>query len=336
MAENKNPADNARKVRQANRQTNEIDLIDLFRKTIQAIGNFFLFIFRSILFMVIFGVRKIHFLLLFVIAGGIIGQVMYKNTKRYFSSYMIAQANGIKSADMINYINDLHDLCVQRNTPALAFNLQMPDSTANKIKDIQAFFIIDVNHDEIGDFVDFKNDFDLTDTTIHRLEDRLHVKVEVYDNSIFRNVKNGLFRYMRKNPYLISLNEIRKMQLQELIAQATHEIKKLDSLQNTDYFQKNRQVPVQQSQLMFLAEKEPTMYYRDKMNLMNRKLEYTKELELATDAFTVIKDFTSLAFEENPRGKYLMRYSFMFAVFGYVFLLLFRFRKTIRKYSLFD
>ncbi len=306
----------------SNQPASEIDLLELFQKIGNGIKNLFLGLIKGILFLIVFGVKKLHFLVLFAIAGGIIGLVLYNSTRRYYSSYMIAQANGITSADMINYINDLHELCIKSNTQALAFDLQMPDSTARKIKDIQAFFIIDANKDDIGDFVDFKNNFNLKDTTQQRLPDRLHLTVEVYENTVFEKVKNGLFRYMSKNPYIIKLNEIRKQELRELIAQSEYEITKLDSLQNTDYFNKGQDIPIQGSQMIFLAEKEPTMYYRDKLSLMNHKQEYQKELELATDAFTVIKDFTSLAVAENPRGKYIIRYGVISVLLGYCLLLI--------------
>ena len=312
-----------------NQSASEIDLLDLFQKIGNGIKNLFLGLFKGILFLIVFGIKRIHFLILFAIIGGLIGLVLYNSTKRYYSSYMIAQANGINSADMINYINDLHELCEKSNPQALAFDLQMPDSTARKIKDIQAFYIIDVNKDDIGDYVDFKNSFNLKDTTQQRLIDRLHVTVEVYQNTVFEKVKNGLFRYMRKNPYIIKLNEIRRHELQELIAQTDYEITKLDSLQNTDYFKKGGGIPVQRSEMVFLAEKEPTMYYRDKLSLMNRKQEYQKELELATDAFTVIKDFTSLAVAENPRNKYIIKYVLILTFLGYIFLLLISKRKEI-------
>ena len=310
-------------------QPAEIDLIELFLKIWNGIINLLLGLLKGILFLIVFGIKKIHFLILFAIIGGLMGYVLYKSTKRYYSSYMIAQANGITSADMISYINDLHELCLKKNAAALAYDLQMPDSTAHKIKDIQAFFIIDVNRDGIGDYTDFKNSYNPKDTTQQQLEDRIHVTVEVYENTVFEKVKNGLLRYMRKNPYIISLNEIRKKELRELIAKVEYEITKLDSLQNTDYFHKASEIPVKQSQMMFLAEKEPTMFYKDKLSLIYRKQEYEKELELATDAFTVIKDFTSLAIEENPKGKYIIRYGFFTTIFGYLLLIILKFRNNL-------
>lgn len=316
----------------SNSSPQEIDLLELFQKLGTGIKNLFLGLIRAILFLIIFGIRKAHFLILFVIAGALIGLFLFSTSKRFYSSYMVAQANGITSADMINYINDLHELCIKNNVEALAFDLQMVDTTAAKIKDIQAFFIIDLNKDGIGDFVDFKNIYNPTDTNQVRLKDRLHVSVEVYDNTAFENVRNGLFRYMSKNPYIIKLNEIRKQELSELIAQTEYEIDKLDSLQNTDYFMVNGKVPVQQSQMMFLAEKEPTMYYLDKMTLIRQKQYYQKELELATDAFTVIKDFTSLAVAENPRGSYLVKYGFILGLLGFIILISIHFRIGLVKF----
>jgi hypothetical protein len=310
-------------------QSQEIDLLDLFNRIGKGIKNLFLSLFRGILFIVVFAIRKFHFLILFGVAGGLIGLLFYSSTQRYYSSNLVVQPNGITSTDMINYINDLHDLCLKKNTPGLAYGLEMKDTTAAKIKNIQAFFVIDLNHDGVGDYVDFKNNIDLKDTTQHRLEDRIYVTVEVFDNRVFENVKNGLFRYMRKNPYIIKLNEIRKNELKESIAQIDFEISKLDSLQDVEYFEDRGRIPVKESQMMFLSEKEQHMYYKDKLALLLKKQEYGKELDLATDAFTVIKDFTNLAVAENPRGKYIIRYSLLFLIIGYIIILGYRFKAIL-------
>jgi len=310
-------------------QNQEIDLLELFSRMGKGIKNVFLGLFRAIVFLIIFGVKHIHYLLLFAIAGGAIGWLIYSNTPRFYSSNLIAQPNGISATDMIQYINDLHKLCERKNIAALANDLQMQDTTAKKIKDIQAFFIIDANKDGIGDYVDYKNTYNPKDTTQQRLEDRIHVSVEVFDNTAFDNVRNGLFRYMRKNPYIIQLNEIRKDELKELIAQTDKEILKLDSLQNTEYFSGRARTPVRESQLMFLAQQEPQMYYKDIMTLVRQKQHYKKELELATDAFTVIKDFTSLAVAENPRNRYIIIYGLITFIAGYFFLLFYIYSKQI-------
>lgn len=311
----------------------EVDLLELFNSIGKGIKLSFLAIFKGCLFLVITGLRKSHYLIAFAILGVLTGFLIFSASKRYYSSYMIAQANGINSSDLVSYINDLHDYCQKNNHAALSNDLQMHDTTAQKIKDIQAFYIIDANRDGIGDYVDFKNSFNPKDTTQERLNDRIHIAVEVLDNTVFEKVKNGLYRYIRVNPFLIQLNEIRKQELRELISQTEKEIQKLDSLQNTDYFKSHQRFASKQSQMMFVAEKEPTMYYKDKMMLTRQKQLYQKELELARNEFTVIKDFTRLAAAENPRGRYLIRYGLIYTIIGYLLLLIYTYRKKISNYA---
>ena len=313
-------------------QPQEIDLLEIFARIGKGLKNIIVFLLKGILFLIVFAIKRIHYLIGFVIVGALIGFVLFKSTKRYYSSDLVAQPNGITSTDMVSYINDLHNLCEKNNASALAYALQMKDSTAKKIKDIQAFYIIDLNHDGIGDMVDFKNTYNPKDTSQRILENRIYVRVEVYDNKAFANVRNGLFRYLRSNTFVIKQNEIRKEQLKELISQCENEMSKLDSLQKTEYFGKYNNIPVKGSQMMFLSEQQKPLYYEDMLKLVGRKQYYQKELELATDAFTIIKDFTNLTVAENPKGKYIIKFGAIFGVLGYIILLLLKYRKSITKF----
>jgi hypothetical protein len=83
---------------------------------------------------------------------------------------------------------------------------------------------------------------------------------------------------------------------------------------------------------MFISEKDKQMYYKDKIILLNQKQEYIKELELATTPLTIIKDFTPLAIEENPKGKYILWFGFWFGVGGYLTIIILANRKMIKKF----
>jgi hypothetical protein len=108
------------------------------------------------------------------------------------------------------------------------------------------------------------------------------------------------------------------------------EILKLDSLQNVDYFKTNSSfTSSNDNRLMFISEKDKQMYYKDKIILIAQKQEYIKELELATTPLTIIKDFTPLAIEENPKGKYIIWFGFWFGVGGYIFFLVKKNKKII-------
>jgi len=315
------------------KKSQEIDLLDLLKLTSNGIKSFFVFLGRAITFLIFFGLQKKYYLMLFVAAGISIGYFLHYLSRPYFSSGMVAQTNGITSSDMIGYINNLHELCLEGNTMALTEELGLPDTAAKQIKDIQAFFIVDVNKNGIGDYTDFNNDFDLKDTTQQRLQDRIHVEVSVYDNLAFTYIRKGLLSYMEKNPFLIQLNQLRINELQELIAQTEYEIAQLDSLQNTDYFKRSTELASRtSSQMMILAEKEPTMYYENKFELIDKKHKLQRELLLTNNSFTVVKDFNKMAKPENPASNYMVKSALWAMLLGYFFTLAFSYRKDIQDF----
>jgi len=318
---------------QESKEIKEIDLLELFSTIGQGIKNAFTSLLKGVIFLIVFGIKRAHWLALFAIAGGLVGYLMFSSTQRFYSSDLIAQPNGISAVDMVQYINDLNRFTKKNNTIALSNALDLPDTIAKKIKSIEAFHYIDVNKDEIGDFVDFLHSYNAKDTNLAIDNQRFFLQVEVYDNKTFSSVKNGIFSYVEKNPYLIELNEIRKSELEELISSIGYEISKLDSLQNVDYFKNNNRLGTSNdNNFMLLSEKEKPMYYKDKMYLTHQKQYYLKELKMATAPLTIIKDFTPLTMEENPKGSYIIKFGFWFGVIGYLVLLLFNKRKNLNQF----
>lgn len=310
----------------------EIDLLELFSLIGKGIRKGIESILKSLLFLFVFGIKKAHWLALAVVIGGLVGHIFFSNTQRYYSSNLIGQPNGITAIDMVQYINDLNQFSKKGNTLALVDALDLNDSVAKKIKNIEAFHYLDVNRDEIGDIVDFDHSYNPKDTNIVIDNNRIYVQVEVYNNDAFHSVKSGIFNYVAKNPYLIQLNELRMQELEELVALTNQEITKLDSLQNVDYFKRDANLSANsENRLMFVSENDKQMYYRDKMSLTRQKQKYIKELEMATAPLTIIKDFTPLTMEENPRGGYIIKFSFWFGVVGYLFTLLLNFKSYLIK-----
>lgn len=308
----------------------EIDLIVLFQKLFDKIKAFFLGLFKLLITLIVFSLKNIHYLILAAIIGGFVGQFFYKASKRYYSSDLVARSNGITNADMIGYLNDLGKLCKENNYLSLAQLFEIGDSTAQKIKNIEAFWFVDVNKDKIGDYVDFSKSFDVSDTTKRLIQDRFHLKVELYDNNAFIPFREGLYSYIKRNPYLQKLNQLRQEELKELISLTENEIKKLDSLQNLEYYE-SYQTPLTRSEgrITFMEEKAKQLYYIDKLLLLEKKQGYEKEFELSYEPITVIKDFTPLAKEENPWINYQKKYIPIFTLIGLIALLLIKNRKKI-------
>lgn len=314
-----------------NQQNREIDLIELFSKIGVGLKSLFLWFIKAILFILVFGVKKIHWLTIATVLGAAIGYLFYSGTERFYSSSLIIQPNGINSTEMHDYISDLTRYASKRNIPALSFALDLPDSIAKKIKKIESYFYIDINKDNLGDYIDLNRSYNSKDTSQTIVNNRLFLAVEVYDNSAFNELKEGIFRYVDKNPYLIKLNEIRKAELVELIKNINSEIIKLDSLQNVDYFKSDiEKLNIKSDKgLLILSGKDKQMFYRDKINLIHQKQKFEKELELATASITVIKDFTQLSVEENTKGKYIVWFGFWSGLGSFLIILMFRYKDKL-------
>ncbi len=73
-------------------------------------------------------------------------------------------------------------------------------------------------------------------------------------------LKKDLFNYIRKNPYIQKLNQIRKEELKELIGQTKHEISKLDSLQDEEYFRDKDQPAIKGKSAFYCStERNPVI-----------------------------------------------------------------------------
>lgn len=308
----------------------EIDLLDLLARFMNGLKRMFVFLFNGFIFLFVFGIRRIHWLLLFVLIGAGIGYINYKFAPRFYTSEMIAQPNGFTSIDMSVYINDLHEMCKKGNTEGISNALQLDQNIADNIKDIEAFLFIDLNRDGYGDLTDYKHKYDPKDTAMRIVYNRILIHAQVYNNAAFDEIKNGLFRYIDNNPYLVTVNKLRKQELQALIDQSNEEIRKLDSLQNYEYFVFPEQSQsTQEGQIVFMNEQPTQLYYRDKKSLLETQLQQRKSLELATVPVTVIKDFTQLQMEENPLTKYLIIFGVISGCFGFILLIIIRYWKLI-------
>ncbi len=314
-------------------QQNEIDLLDLFSSLWKGILRFFKIIIDTFLFLFVFGIRRIHWMVLSVIIGFGIGYLRYSQTPRYYSSEMIVQPNGFNSIEMGQYINDIHKMCEQNNIAGIVEALQISEHSAELIQGIEAFFFIDVNRDGLGDHVDYEGKYNPADTTETIIKSRLLIRAQVLNNTSFTEVKEGLIRYIDNNPYLIKVNDLRKRELEARIQQSEKEISKLDSLQDFEYYKSLEDSKLnRQGQIVFMNEKITQLYYRDKESLLSKRLGYQKALELATEPITIIKDFTSLQVEENPMTDYLIKFGFITCILGYILLLYLAHRIIIINY----
>ena len=313
------------------KRNDEIDLLELFRLIGRKTGQFFVWIVRAFLLIIAFFVRNALIIGLFIVIGGLIGFARYKTAKPYYKSEMIVRTNAITAGDFISYVNRIHSLFRDQNIPQLVTILEIEDSTVRQIKDIQAYWIVDVNKDGTGDYTDYKNHFNLKDTSQIRLNNRVTVEVSVFNQDAFENLIAGLHNYMVSSSWVNEINANRIRQLKDLILQINHQIVKLDSLENFEYFQKDILPEVKNGQIVFMNEQETKLFHNDIIRLYRQRQNYEKELAIYDDPITVIEDFTPLTRAANPFSKYALVFILIFGIAGTLFVFIREQWKNIKK-----
>ncbi len=314
---------------QNQRPTDEIDLLELFNRMGKEIKKFSYWILELIKSFFLLLIIKSVWILSFSIIGGFVGYYFYNTTPRFYSSEMVARSNSMNNSVIVNSINLLNDLFENKNYNALSSYLGTSSKEAEKIRSIEAFYGIDVNKDKIADFIDYNKAYNPKDSAQKRLSDVFYLRISVYDESIFKNLRNGIKKYISTNPYILENNEIRTNQIKSMIDEYQNEIYKLDSLQKVQYFEVPRMQKISSNQMIVLNEKESKLYHYELIGLYKKKLELEKDLTINPDPITIIQDFTQLSKAENPLIKFLKTWILTFAILGLLFSLLWQLRTNI-------
>ncbi|MCK5170200.1 MAG: hypothetical protein KAQ75_09995 [Bacteroidales bacterium] len=296
------------------KRNDEIDLIEVFQKMGNGIKNLFNSFFNLLYSILLFFIRKSILILILILLGLAFGYFKYKSSPRYYSSSLEANSNAISSIDMINYVNNIHELFKKGNKLGLQSKLNINLTELEKIKNIKAFKVVDFNDDKVTDLIDYNEKYSTSDSIVSAT--RFVVKVEVYDPQIFPVIQESFIEYINKNKYINELNIIRKKQLEELITKLSEEITSLDSLKKVEYFTSDGNFKPQTGQLLVMNEKETQLYHEQIINLFRQKQSMERALELNTEPITVIQDFSSLSTVENNLITYFKFYGLAGLIFG--------------------
>lgn len=307
------------------RKNDEIDLIVVFQKVGVGLKNLFNWFLNLLYKILLFFIRKIILTSIIIILLLAFGYYKYKTSPRYYSSSIEAYSNAISSIDMINYVNNIYELFRTNNIGELQTKLNIEQEELEKIKNVKAYKVIDLNKDGVTDEIDYYEKYSTADTLVS--ESRFVVKVEVFDPAIFPIIQASILSYIDKNKYINELNTIRKKQLNELIVKLDEEISALDSLKKTEYFKIHEKLEPQGGQLLVLNEKETKLYHDQIISLYKQKQDLEQNLELRTEPITIIQDFSALTTVENN----LMSYMRLFGLIGFAIGILLSFIIEKRK-----
>jgi|NGEPerStandDraft_6_1074524.scaffolds.fasta_scaffold65055_1 hypothetical protein len=334
MSENTTPDKNVR--------NDEIDLLDLFKRMGRSLTRWGNALGRAFLVSLVFLLKRWLPLGLSIAAGIGISYILKTISPSFYTSDLIFRNNLIlmdkktlrdnsgTTSEIISKINKLHTFCTENNLAALSQAIVLKPETVKNISDINAFWIIDQGKDGIPDFVDYRNNHDVYDTTNIRMQDRLDVRVVINSPQDLNLVRNGIIKFIENDSLYQQRNRVRLMQNQELLTRLRYDIVQLDSLQKVKYFEETRNLkPASGGQIVFMQEQKTQLVYNDIYDLYTRKQELESVRDLHKGVVTVLSDFSSPTKRENGGLYYAKTFVPLFFIITLLVLILLANRRNL-------
>lgn len=310
------------------RQSDEIDLLQLFKSFGDFIARMFKGLFNAILQFIIFSIRKWLYLLTAVIIGLAFSYFFPKVQQDFYYSDLVLKSNAVQNQVMISYINRLENLTSEGNYPVLASSLNIAEEDAKHLGNIRAYWFVDKNRDGIVDEADLDNKF-LADTNVNKVSWKFGVRATVTDPHVFNQLTVGIEYYVNSNDYFKSMNKGRLEDLREIIEQTGKEVEKLDSLQKNEYFRLEDATRLREGQLVFTNEPEIQLFHEDLLQLVRQKQNSQREYTIHHNIISLLEDFTVTQRPTNSATFYAKKVVPVLIVLAYLLALFVTFRKKI-------
>jgi len=315
----------------------EIDIFEFCSRMWVAFTKFLIGIKDLFVNFIIFLIRKSLWIFSFGLAGALMGFLLYGISRPFYTSTLEGNTGGIYDVEERNYlggvdnsvvIDHINKLNKAVGKPLLLANyLGMSIEQVKEIRSIKAFYGIDINKDMKPDYVDVKETYNPKDTNQIRVPSFVQIKVSVYDESIFPNLRKGLLNYVNNNAFIQDLYRISRSQKEEMVQVIEKELKTIDDFQQARI---RKESNVDQGSVVVVGtEPEPRLFYGDVLSLQRRKQLLEKNLEISDEIVVIVQDFTPLQQEERTVVKYIAVLGTFMAVLGIFCALLWQYRKRI-------
>lgn len=277
--------------------------------------------------------RKWLVLLIGLFVGLGLTYIVTKLKKPYFESDITLSSNVIANSEIIPYVNKLHTFCKDRNTELLEDALSGSGVDISAIKDIEAFWVVDLANDSVPDYIDFKYKHNLYDTVNVRMTDRFAVRMKVFDADEFGTLRNGIINYISSNPFFQDQNDLRLSHYQESLDRMVYDIYRLDSLQDVKYFEETRRnIPASSGQIVFMQEQTTQLLYNNILWLTDEVQELDRMASIFDDIVTTLVDFTPTISQKNSYSYYAVRIVPVVLLLTILLLLVVVYRKEMLKF----
>jgi hypothetical protein len=306
----------------------EVDLLEVVRKGIRWCTN----VLRAVF---VFLFRKSIWLICFALAGAAIGFGLHVSDKPYYSAHMLLRTN---VADHFFYVNLINEELSEKNISSSldwVRKLTIPASIAKKIYSIRACYGVDINKDGLPDIIDEDNQYiNARDSSkvAQILPGSFYIRVWAYSHEVLPHVRQNLLNFINNNEYVKRHNRQRIEDINGQIEYLQQQINRFDSLQRYEYFQKDKNKrSVSGGQLLVLNEVPQSLYHAALIDLNNQILGKKATLQLYSEPITVAQEFAETFRRQNNLMSYVKPLVINALLVGFVFLLVWDYRKTLWK-----
>lgn len=277
----------------------------------------------------LFLVRKSPYLLAAIFAGLAASCAWYAAEKRYYTSSLMLRA---VAPDHTFYVNMLAAL--QGAKPAaLARTLNMPEAAAAQVRSIEALYGVDANGDGVEDGKLSSKRYlrRIRDSAYSIVPNIFYVAAEVYNESCYAPLGAALLDFMSANAHVVSHKEFRRYRVEQELADVELQIRRLDSLQQSEYRRDTRGAALKLGgvRLLTASEKDRQLFHDQMFDLYGRRLNLEAERALYADAVVQMKGFIALGKPVNTLVFYMKRVVPLFFLASILCLVLARYRRDI-------
>ncbi|MFB6319348.1 hypothetical protein [Saccharicrinis sp. FJH54] len=321
-------------------KTKEIDLLDLLQSIGRSIAKFFIFLYDTLWWFIVFGIKNYILMLVFVVIG--LGWGIYSSmtSKDVYQSFMKIRSNAMTTRDLKPYISEINKYFTNKNQytyPILERDFNLDSSDVSKINAVKPHFYIDYWDDGIIDELDI-NDKHSTKDTLNVIDSAyMCIEARVQDPLLFNKLGEKIVDYLNSNPNIQKININRLSEVQNKVSSLSSEIDLLDSLQHFSYFNGSRdlqQLQFNNRQGLILGESRQQLYHWEKIRLDNIRKPFVTELNLYNNPVTIIDDFPIETNKMQSSIMDIVKSIIIVAFIGYlVLLLIYFFKKNYSKYA---
>ena len=273
------------------KKAREIDLLDLFKSIGQGIRNAIDGFGNIILWNIKTALKYYWLILSFGVVGIILGVITFVNFEPAYQAEMVLRSNTIPAHEMVPYVNQLAKADFDKEQKAFAAIFKLDTTEVKKIVAIEAFYYVDLNKDDILDYVDYDNNFNAKDTT-HTLHDKqLLVRATIKSPEQFNLMSDAIVSYIKRNKHFENANNARIEKTNVLVNAMDRELQLVDSLERKKFFETADAAHLQFGKSLVVGDGRQQLFYHDKMRIIKEINDKKDEILINPDIVSIVSPF---------------------------------------------